>query len=208
MALDIQAFKGVRDLVIAKMTVSNDESGKIVETYGEVQPLAGVQNIGFDVNESSATHYFDNIGALVIASEGEDTLTLTVSRTDLKTRALIEGRTYDETKKALIATEQNKPYFAIGFKAKLTNGTEEWYWFYKGKFTAGSKEFATQDDGTDINTMQYTFAAVYTGAEFEIDGKTQPVKYALIEVADETKEPATSFFSAVTTPDKIATPTA
>lgn len=208
MALDIQAFKGVRDLVIAKMTVSNDESGKIVETYGEVQPLAGVQNIGFDVNESSATHYFDNIGALVIASEGEDTLTLTVSRTDLKTRALIEGRTYDETKKALIATEQNKPYFAIGFKAKLTNGTEEWYWFYKGKFTAGSKEFATQDDGTDINTMQYTFAAVYTGAEFEIDGKTQPVKYALIEVADETKEPATSFFSTVTTPDKIATPTA
>ena len=208
MALDIQAFKGVRDLVIAKMTVSNDESGKIVETYGEVQALAGVQNIGFDVNESSATHYFDNRGALVIASEGEDSLTLTVSRTDLKTRALIEGRSYDETKKALIATEQNKPYFAIGFKAKLTNGTEEWYWFYKGKFTAGSKEFATQDDGTDVNTMQYTFAAVYTGAEFEIDGKTQPVKYALIEVADETKEPATSFFSVVTTPDKIATPTA
>lgn len=201
MALDIQAFKGVRDLVISQMTVSGAQDGAVTETYGAVQPLAGVQNISFDVNESSATHYFDNKGAIVIASEGDDTLTLTVSRTDLKTRALIEGRTYNESKDVLLATEQNKPYFALGFKAKLTDGTEEYYWFYKGKFTAGSKEFATEDDGTDINTMQYTFTAIYTGVEYTIDTDVKKaVKYAILP---STAAGAATFFDAVTTPDKI-----
>lgn len=201
MALDIQAFKGVRDLVISQMTVSEAQGGEVTETYGAVQALAGVQNISFDVNESTATHYFDNKGAIVIASEGDDTLTLTVSRTDLKTRALIEGRTYNESKDVLIATEQNKPYFALGFKAKLTDGTEEYYWFYKGKFTAGSKEFATEDDGTDINTMQYTFTAIYTGVEYEIDTDVKKaVKYAILP---STATGAATFFDAVTTPDKI-----
>lgn len=201
MALDIQAFKGVRDLVISQMTVSEAQGGEVTETYGAVQPLAGVQNISFDVNESTATHYFDNKGAIVIASEGDDTLTLTVSRTDLKTRALIEGRTYNESKDVLLATEQNKPYFALGFKAKLTDGTEEFYWFYKGKFTAGSKEFATEDDGTDINTMQYTFTAIYTGVEYTIDTDVKKaVKYAILP---STASGAATFFDAVTTPDKI-----
>lgn len=201
MALDIQAFRGVRDLVISQMTVNEAQSGEITETYGDVTALAGVQNISFDVNESSATHYFDNKGAIVIASEGDDSLTLTVSKTDLKTRALIEGRTYDETKKAFIATEQNKPYFALGFKAKLTDGTEEYYWFYKGKFTAGSKEFSTEDDGTDINTMQYTFTAIYTGAKYKVGEEEKSVKYAILP---STATGAATFFSAVTTPDKIA----
>lgn len=200
MALDIQAFRGVRDLVLAKMTITAGDSGKVTETYGDVQALAGVQSISFDVNESSATHYFDNKGAIVIASEGDDTLTLTVSRTDLKTRALIEGRTYDETKEVFLATGQDKPYFALGFKAKVTDGHEELYWFYKGKFTAGSKEFNTEDDGTDINTMQYTFTAVYTGAEYEVGGKSQPVKYAIV---DDSYAGASTFFSKVTTPTEL-----
>lgn len=200
MALDIQAFRGVRDLVISKMTIGAGEAGKVTETYGEVTPLAGVQSIGFDVNESSATHYFDNKGAIVIASEGDDSLTLTVSRTDLKTRALIEGRTYEDTKKVFLATEQDKPYFAVGFKAKVTDGHEEYYWFYKGKFTAGSKEFSTEDDGTDINTMQYTFTAIYTGVEYEVGGVSQPVKYAIV---DDNYAGASTFFTKVTTPTEL-----
>lgn len=200
MALDIQAFRGVRDLVIAKMTVTEGEGGVVTETYGDVQALAGVQSISFDVNESSATHYFDNKGAIVIASEGDDSLTLTVSRTDLKTRALIEGRTYDETKKVFLATEQDKPYFALGFKAKVTDGHEEYYWFYKGKFTAGSKEFSTEDDGTDINTMQYTFTAIYTGVDYTVGDKTQPVKYAIV---DDDYTGAGTFFDKVTTPTDL-----
>lgn len=200
MALDIQAFRGVRDLVIAKMTVTEGEGGAVTETYGDVQALAGVQSISFDVNESSATHYFDNKGAIVIASEGDDSLTLTVSRTDLKTRALIEGRTYDETKKVFLATEQDKPYFALGFKAKVTDGHEEYYWFYKGKFTAGSKEFSTEDDGTDINTMQYTFTAIYTGVDYTVGDKTQPVKYAIV---DDDYTGAGTFFDKVTTPTDL-----
>lgn len=196
MALDISAFRGVKDLVIAKYA----DGG----TYGEVTPLAGVQNIGFDVSESVAVHYFDNKAAIVISSEGEDTLSLTVSKTDLKTRALIEGRAYDETKKALIGTpKKTSDSFALGFKAQLTNGNQEWYWFYFGKFTTGSKEFATQDDGTDISTMSYTFTAAFTPETFTVDGKAQPVKYALIEVSDETAAPAATYFDAVTTPDKI-----
>lgn len=198
---DVQAFRGIRDLVISKMTVAVGDSGAIQETYGPVKPLAGVQGLTLDVNESSATHYFDNKGAIVIASEGDDNITVTVSRTDLETRALIEGRTYDSTKKAIIASPQDKPYFALGFKAKVTDGHEEYYWFYKGKFTAGSKEFATEDDGTDINTMQYTYTAIYTGVEYTYDtNKTSAVKYAVIE--DSAPE-ASKFFDEVTTPDKI-----
>lgn len=196
--LDVKAFRGVSDLYIAQMSVAED--GK--ETYGTPKQLAGVQGITLDVNESQSTYYYDNKASIVIASEGEDSISLTVSRTDLETRALIEGREYDATSKAIFGISKEKPYFALAFRAKLTDGSEELYWFYKGKFTAGSKEFNTIDDGTDVSNMSYTFTAIYTNEEYEYKtGEKAPAKYSVVS-NDATV--AANWFTAVQTPDLIA----
>lgn len=197
----IEAFRGVSGVVIARLTETVGEDGAVTATYDDPVKLAGAQQVSVSVSESAATHYFDNVGAIVISAEGECTVTLVVSRVDFETRALIEGRTYDTTKEALIGSPQDKPYFALGFKGKITDKTEEYWWLYKGQFTAGELTFNTEDDGTDISTMTYTYTAVYTSQEYTYNTNvTSPVKYAIIL---STNEAAATFFDEVTTPDKI-----
>ena len=106
--LKFEEYRGVRNLVIAELTETVDEEGTTKETYGEVQPLSGVQEISGEVNESNETHYYDDMSAIVVDSEGDDTYTLTVSIPAKKTRALIEGTTYDEQTGALIGSKKVK----------------------------------------------------------------------------------------------------
>ena len=43
MALEFNNYRGIRDLVIAPLTIQNGGDGSITESYGTVQPLSGVQ---------------------------------------------------------------------------------------------------------------------------------------------------------------------
>lgn len=197
----IDAYRGVRDLVIAELTETVSEAGVVTASYGEVQWLAGVQTVATTLSQSSATHFFDNVGVIVITSEGDKTVTLTVSALDLKTRALIEGRTYDTTKEAFIESPFTPKYFALGFKGKRTDGTEEYIWFYKGQFSGGDITYSTEDDGTDIQTVEYTYTAVYTGKEYTYNTNVTSVVRGAVILS--TNEAAGTFFEQVTTPDKI-----
>ena len=198
--MNIEEYRGIKSLVIAELTETTDDDGVTTATYGDVTKLAGVQELSGEVNESSETHYYDNIPAIVVDSEGEDTYTLTVSVVAKETRALIEGLTYDSSTGALIGTPKKKKYFALGYIAELTSGVEEYNWIYKGKFTGGNKSHKTKDDGTDTNNMEYTYTSVQTAATYEaIDGKT--CKYLSVE--DDGTADLSTFFDSVTTPDDL-----
>ena len=151
--MNFEEYRGVENLVIAELNETTGEDGKIIEKYGPVQRLSGVQQVSGEVNESSETHYYDNMSAIVVESEGEDTYTLVVSVPSKKTRALIEGLTYDEETGALLGTKKNKKYFALGFIANKTSGVDEYNWIYKGKFSGGAKTHDTKTDGTDTSNM-------------------------------------------------------
>lgn len=198
MALKFEEYRGVRGLVVAKLTETVDAQGVVTETYGTVQPLSGVQQVSAEVNESTETHYYDDMAAIVVDSEGEDTYTLVVSIPAKKTRALIEGTTYDEATGALIGSKKNKKYFALGFIADKLNGVEEYNWIYKGKFTGGSKTHDTKTDGTEATNMEYTFTSIHTATAYSKGGNC---KY--LSVDNDGKADLDKFFESVTTPDSL-----
>lgn len=196
--LKFEEYRGVRNLVIAELTETVDEGGTTKEAYGEVQPLSGVQEISGEVNESNETHYYDDMSAIVVDSEGDDTYTLTVSIPAKKTRALIEGTTYDEQTGALIGSKKVKKYFALGFIADKINGSEEYNWIYKGKFSGGGKTHTTKNDGTDATNMEYTYTSIHTATKYIKGGNC---KY--LSVDNDGKANLDTFFDKVTTPDDL-----
>lgn len=196
--IKIEEYRGIRNLMIAPLTETIGASGEVVETYGEWQPLAGVQQLSAEVSESTETHYYDDMPAIVVDSEGDDTYTMVVSIPSKRTRALIEGLTYDEATGALIGSKKNKQYFALGYIADKVNGVEEYTVVYKGKFSGGAKTHDTKTDGTEATNMEYTFTSISTSTKFTKGGN---VKF--LSVDNDGKADLANFFEEVITPDTL-----
>lgn len=209
MSVRIEEFRGVERLYCAELTEVKkmDENGQefIEEVYGKPFQLAGVQEISSEVTESSETHYYDNVGAIVVDSEGDDTYTLTVSIPALRTRAILEGVTYDAKTGALVGTPKVKKYYAIGFVGNKLNGEDDYIWILKGKFTGGAETHTTRDDGTDATNIQYTFTSIHSAQEYDevpdADGNPQKVKYYKVSAND--RVDVSKWFDAVVTPASV-----
>lgn len=200
-------FRGCKNLVIAEVT-KDDETG--YET-GEVISLAPVAEISKSVETSSAAHYYDNKAAIIINSEGEDTVTFTIAVPDDETFALITGRTFNTDTKAFIETERVQRYFAVGYiLGEVGEGEDERFvWRYKGTFNIPDETSATVDNGTDASNLSLVYTGIYTNFEFE-NGKGTGVagtaKAMFVRASDGnvTGNVEGTFFNEVVTPDSPA----
>lgn len=156
-------FRGCKRLVFAE--VIND--GTAYET-GDVKELAPVAEISKSVETSSEAKYYDNKAAIVINSEGADTVTFTISVPADEVLAEITGRTFDNTKKMFIESERVTKYFAVGYilGEKGEGDDERYVWRYKGTFNIPDETAATENDGTDTNNMSLEFTGIYTDHVF------------------------------------------
>lgn len=194
-------FRGCKNLVFAPITKDDAES----YTTGAVTALAPVAEISKTVETSSEAHYYDNKAAIVINSEGADTVTFTIAVPDDAVLAQIEGRVYDNAKKMFIEAPRTTNYFAVGYILGETGeGEDERYvWRYKGTFNIPDVTAATENDGTDANNMSLEFTGIYTEHEFANGGGTgvaAPAKAMFIRESSEVAT-ATEFFAQVSTPD-------
>lgn len=194
-------FRGCKNLVIAEITADTEDA----YTTGEVIPLAPVAEISKSVDTSSAAHYYDNKAAIIIDSEGEDTVTFTVAVPDDETMALITGRTYDSTKKMFIESERVQRYFAVGYiLGEIGEGSDERYvWRMKGTFNIPDEASKTEDNSTDASNLSLTYTGIYTSHEFA-NGKGTGVKgsaKANYVRSSDNKWTAAEWFDAVVTPD-------
>ena len=157
-------YRGCKRLVYAEVT-KDDASGY---TTGAVKTLAPVQEIAKTVETSSAVHYYDNKGAVVIDSEGADTVTFTIAIPSDAVLAEITGRTYDSTKKAFIESKRKKKVFAVGYVLGEVgdDADDQYVWRYKGSFNDPDVSAKTEDDGTDASNMSLVFTGIYTEYEF------------------------------------------
>lgn len=189
-------FRGCDNLVIAEVTSDDLDS-----TYatGAVTSLAPVAEISKTVENSSETHYYDNVGMIIIRSEGSDEVTLTVPALPLATVAMVTGKQIDETTGAFIDGESVEKYFAIGYRLRLTDGTYRYVWRLKGSFSIPDETSATENDGTDTNNQELTFTGVKTVTQFANGGRAKAV---VIDERDE-KCDVSTFFDTVQTPDTI-----
>lgn len=193
---EIFEYRGVEGLVYAEVTADDDKS----YTTGTVKQLAGVAEIGRTTETSSEPHYYDNVPAVVVSSTGSDEVTCTVSAIPLDVLAEITGQQYASNLGVLIEGERETKYFALGYKAKKTNGKEVYVWRYKGQFSIPDSTHATEDDGTDANGQEITYTGISTTHKFTKTGKRAKAMNVDLE-AD--KANVSTFFDTVTTPDTL-----
>lgn len=202
--MSVKEFRGCKGLVYAEVTTDNNEvSGGYVTST--VKPLAPVAEISKTVETSSEAHYYDNRAAVVINSEGSDTVTFTIAIPDDETLAEITGRTYNATAKMFVESERVQKYFAVGYilGEKGEGDDERYVWRLKGTFNIPDETSATEDNGTGANNMSLVFTGIYTEHIFT-NGKGASVKGTAKSVfVRESSAVATSdeFFAEVVTPD-------
>lgn len=168
MEKQVYEYRGVRDLVAAELI--EDTSEKL--TYGEVFPIAGLAELSRTTENSSETHYYDNVAAIVIDSVGADEVTCSVSAIPLDVLAKLTGQYYDEASGTFVEGEANRPYFAIGYITTDTNGNDVYVWRHKVKCSIPDSTHATKTNGTEANGQEITLTGINTTHKFTKTGKT------------------------------------
>lgn len=196
----IVEYRGVEGLVYARVLEDSAESF----TTGTVKSLAGVAEISRSTESSSATHYYDNIPAIVIQSTGSDEVSINTSVIPFDVLSEITGQAYDSDTGMFVEQERDPGYFAIGYQTKLTDGTIIYVWRLKGSFSIPDSDSNTEDDGTDANGQSITYTGISTTHKFTKTGKG--AKAINVSTAVNTAVTAADFFSAVQTPDTVVGP--
>lgn len=193
--MEYREFRGVEGLVVAKILTDTTEA---FET-DTPRPFAGVRSIEKTKETGSETKYYDNIPAIVIASEGPDEIKLLCSVVDLEMDAYLDGKTYDEATGTYIDGDAEPGNYAIGYITKDTKGNDRYVWRYKGTISKGAETHITEDNGTESNGVEYTYTGIKTTHKFTKGGNCKGI------VVDASKNLAdlTGFFESVTTPDDL-----
>lgn len=197
MAKTIYEYRGVCDLVYAEVT-KDDATGY---TTGAVKTLAGVATISKTSSGSSEAHWYDNIPACVVQSQGNDTVTITTSAIPLDVLADITGQVWDATTGTYIEGEKVAKYFAIGYKTQATNGDEYFVWRLKGTFNTPDQTNNTLNDSTDASGQELTFTGISTTYKFQKNNK--PAMAVTVNTALDLIANKGQFFNSVQTPDTI-----
>lgn len=191
----ITEYRGIRDLVAAEL--KTDTSSEI--TYGTPFPVAGIAELSRTTENSSESHFYDNVAAIVIDSVGADEVTCSVSAIPLDVLATLTGQYYDEATNTFVEGESTRKYFAIGYITENTDGEEIYVWRHKVKCSIPDSTHATKNDGTDANGQEIVFTGINTTHKFTKTGKTaKAINHKAGELINEA-----DFFAAVQDIDKL-----
>lgn len=191
-------FRGTDNLWVAKVT-KDDDTGY---TFGTLVNLAPTGQISRQVNSSSETHYYSNVGMITIVTKGGDTVTITVPVLSLAKLGLLTGQTVDPTTGALITGELEEAYFALIYRIQLTDNSWRYVVKYKAQLSQPPEEVSqTRSDGVNTNNQQLVFTCNKTIYEFENGGHVDGIE---VDERDNLCD-FDSFFTTVYTPDTIDT---
>ena len=197
-------FIGVDNLHAAVIT-EDSEQNYITETPEYFAPTAEI--VG-NADLSIAPTYYDNRPADNYISEGATTLTLTVKGLPAEKAAKYLGKHYDPVSGRVLDTgDPNPPDVALSFRYDKGKTGHRYYQYLKGKFSGGAEEATTKKNNVEIKTYQLTYTAVVTAKQWEVDGKTKPMKRIFADTADPAFDPE-GWFSRVQTPDTATQPSA
>ena len=202
--------RGVRDVVYAILT-KDDSTG--IE-WGEVKHLVPVATLNKETESSAESHYYDDVPAINVNSEGADTVTITGALIAQEVLAEILGKSYDPTTGAFSDSEAVPPYVAIGYKSSNTDGSEYYAWRYKGTFSIPAENNNTKTNDTTGTGTELTYTGVFTEHEFTkaitVKGGSGSVTYKAgkakglkVDLAKGLAD-VTTFFDEVTTCDTLA----
>ena len=162
-------YRGCRKLVYARVLSDTTEG----MTFGEVKPLAPVQQIQREVSRSSATTFYDNTAANTTTAEGAEVNNFVIAVPDDAVMADIEGKFYDPEAKIYSDSPITDAYYAVGYVLgeKGDEENEDYCWKLKGTFQIQGTEHNTENDGTDTTNITLGYTSVYPIANFTHGGK-------------------------------------
>lgn len=198
--MKVVEFRGCDNVVVAEVT-KDDSTGY---TVGNIISLAPVAEVSKTTENSSETRYYDNVGAIVIRTEGSDEVTLTTPALELGQLATITGKSIDPSTGAYVDDEGVEKYFALGYRLKLTDGTYRYVWRLKGAFSNIPDETSTtESDSVDTNNQSVVYTGNKTLYSFEAGNIKGRAKAVVIDERDGLAD-VSGFFSQVVTPDNVA----
>lgn len=198
--MKVVEFRGCDNVVVAEVT-KDDSTGY---TVGNIIPLAPVAEVSKTTENSSETHYYDNVGAIVIRTEGSDEVTLTTPALELGQLATITGKSVDPATGAYVDDEGVEKYYALGYRLKLTDGTYRYVWRLKGAFSNIPDETSTtESDSVDTNNQSVVYTGNKTLYSFQAGNIKGRAKAVVIDERDGLAD-VSGFFSQVVTPDNVA----
>lgn len=198
--MKVVEFRGCDNVVVAEVT-KDDSTGY---TVGNIIPLAPVAEVSKTTENSSETHYYDNVGAIVIRTEGSDEVTLTTPALELGQLATITGKSVDPATGAYVDDEGVEKYYALGYRLKLTDGTYRYVWRLKGAFSNIPDETSTtESDSVDTNNQSVVYTGNKTLYSFQAGNIKGRAKAVVIDERDGLAD-VSGFFSQVITPDNVA----
>ena len=144
-------FRGTDNLWVARIT-KDDATGY---TFEKPVCITTTGQISKTTNASGETHYYSNVGSIVILTNGGDEVTVTTPVLDLDVLALITGQPYDGATGAILTGEPVETHFALLYREQLTDDT----WRYVVKYNAAlsglpEEVSVTKKDSVDTNGQQ------------------------------------------------------
>ena len=104
-------YRGCRKLVYAEVLTDTADG----MTFGEVKPLAPVQQIQREVSRSSATTFYDNVAANTITAEGAEVNKFVIAVPTDEVLSDIEGKYYDPEAKIYSDSPLTGKQYAVGY---------------------------------------------------------------------------------------------
>lgn len=195
-------FVGVGDLYYAK--IETDTAAAY--TAGTPAFLAPAAEVAGSPKVAVKTTYYDNKPGNVYTTEGETEVKVVVSNVPADIAADVLGKYYDAASGRIYdAGEAKPPYVALGFRYNMGNDGYRYFWYLKGKFSAGSEEAKSKTNDVDPKTYELTFTALTTEHRWTINGESKSLKRIYGDTADAAFDPD-GWFDQVQTPDTVSAP--
>lgn len=203
MGKKIFEFRGVDKCFLARVT-QDDAEGYACESPIEVD----IQEVGKSTESSSETHYYNNKAALVINSEGADTITLVIAPPELEKLSKFMGKSFDEETGMMVDSERVTEYYALLYRTKGTDGAYRYCVRHKGTLGLPEESVKTEDNGTETTNTTLEYTGIFTEHEFAKgvmrDGEWHkaPVKGIVLDERY-AKVDLENIFASVPTPDTV-----
>lgn len=162
---------GLRDIHVAPITSDTESVGSTAgaTVYGTIIKLERALSAKISPKQNSENFYSDDSFEDSASSFDSIDVEIGLNQLTLESRALLQGI---KVINGQIAenTNDNAPYFALGFRALKSNGKYLYVWLLKGKFSIAEDEYATKADKIESKTptLKGTFSSRLSDGYYRI----------------------------------------
>lgn len=143
------ALVGLDSVYVAPIT-KDDSTGV---TYGVPVRVANAIDAKITPSVDTQSIFADDSVAEIISVFSQVDVEFTIAELNSTIYALLLGKTKNSEGVIIDSANDISPYFALGFRAKKSNGSYRHVWLYKGKFEPVDESFQTQADKADFQTQ-------------------------------------------------------